>query len=363
MAKEGQAPKQQAAEEGVAATAAGGSKKSDQGPGPNDGGGPYSPSQAVESMEVGEKEKPPALTLEERAVQAIQKKAAAVGKGATADESGGDVSEKCRQYISRAKAKAVEDIKACLGKELLTYEAINNGNRKMMMASNILGDNITTAPEVKGWVELGDGRFLSGGLNMALNTWKIISTSFDDDWTCLRCGQHGSRPAFKIRGEADSSCSVQVVVLADQSFPPILPSQSNENCIKILLIENGSLEDLVKEFIRKIGNRRVPPGTTILLFSASHLGTVGTVAYAEDYLEAERSLKEKFGAQTRVGPLPPILLAGCDNPMLIRSIYEVGFGSRTTSQRSQHTWRSLMLQLFTRWMSLVKGSWTRRREE
>jgi hypothetical protein len=160
---------------------------------------------------------------------------------------------------------------------------------------------------------------------MALNTWKVISKSFDDDWKCLRCGQHGSRPAFKIRGEADSSCSVQMVVLADQSFPAVLPSAMNENCIKILLIENGSLYDLVNEFIRKIGNRRVPPGTTILMFSASHLGMVGTAAYAEDYLEAEKMLKEKFGPLTRVGPLPPVMLGGCDNEALIRSIYELGF--------------------------------------
>jgi hypothetical protein len=252
-----------------------------EGPGPNNGGGLYSPSQAVESMEVEAKSNPPALTLEERAVQAL-KKAPAGGSGATAGDSGGDISEKCKQFINKMKAKAVEDVKARLGKELLTYEAINNGNRKARMVANIIGDNIVQAPEVKGWVELGDGRFLSGGLNMALST--STSTSFDYDWTCLRCGQHGSRPAFKIRGEADSSCSIQVVVLADQSFPPVLPSATNENCIKILLIENGSLDDLVKKFIRKIRNRRVSPGTTILLFSASHLGMVGTSAYAEDYL-------------------------------------------------------------------------------
>jgi hypothetical protein len=170
-------------------------------------------------MEVEAKSNPPALTLEERAVQA-PKKATAGGSEATAGQSGGNISEKCRQYINKLKAKAVEDIMTRLCKELLTYDAINNGNRKARMAANILEDNIVPAPEVKGWVELGDGRFLSGGLNMALNTWRIISTSFDDDWTCLRCGQHGSRQAFKIRGEADSSCSVQVVVLADQSFPP-----------------------------------------------------------------------------------------------------------------------------------------------
>jgi hypothetical protein len=78
-------------------------------------------------MEVEAKSNPPALTLEERAVQAL-KKAAAVGNEATAGQSGGDISEKCKQYISKMKAKAVEDIKTRLGKELLTYDAISNGN-------------------------------------------------------------------------------------------------------------------------------------------------------------------------------------------------------------------------------------------
>jgi hypothetical protein len=62
-----------------------------------------------------------------------------------------------------------------------------------------------------------------------------------------------------------------------------------------------------------------------LLFSASHLANVGTAAYIEDYMAASRRLKDKFGNQTRVGPLPPLMLAGCDNSQLIRSIYEVGF--------------------------------------
>jgi hypothetical protein len=277
--------------------------KTKRGPGPADAGEPYSPPQSIEQMDCTESDKsnkkPPALTLQERAVQAIAKEAAShaglkAEKAATTEPKTGsdDPTERAKQFISKAKEKMVADIKTRLGKELLTYEAVHNGNRRSTMASNILGENIVQSPELKGWVELADSWFLSGGLNMALNAWKIISTSFDMDWTCLSCGQHGSRPTFKIHGEADSSCSTQVVVLSDQSFPEVLPANSNKNCIKILLIENGSLEDLVSEFIRMIGNRRVPPGTTILLFSASHLGAVGTAAYTEDLLEAEKRLKD-----------------------------------------------------------------------
>jgi hypothetical protein len=236
-----------------------------------------------------------------------------------------DIAEKCRQFIMKAKEKTTEEIRNRMGRELLTYEAISSRNKKSRIAINILGTSPapTPAPEVTGWISLGDGRFLSGGLNMALNTWKIISTSFDADWTCLRCGSHGSRPAFKIRGEADSSCSIQVIVLSDQAFPAVIPAASVENCIKILLIENAKLDDLVEEFCKLVGNRRVPPGTLLLLFSASHLADVGTAAYAEDYLEAEKKIKSKFGNLTRVGPLPPLLLDGTNSKQMIRSIFEI----------------------------------------
>jgi hypothetical protein len=195
------------------------------------------------------KENPPAHTLKERAEQ---EKTTATGiTGNTSKEPStteqqdeirsADMAEKARHYIQTAKVKMAEDIKKHLGKEHLTYEAFNNSNKRAMAAYNILGENLAQALEVKGWIALGDGRFISGRLNMALNTWRIISTSFNNDCTLLSCGQHGSRQAFKIRGEADSSCNIQAVVLADQSFLLILLATSNDNCGKILLIENGSL--------------------------------------------------------------------------------------------------------------------------
>jgi hypothetical protein len=113
------------------------------------------------------------------------------------------------------------------------------------------------------------------------------------------------------------------MALADQSYPAVLPAASTENCIKILLIDNTSLDDLVEEFCKLVGNRRVPPGTLLMLFSASHLANVGTAAYAGDYLEAGKKLKSKFWNLTRVGPLPPILLGGTNSKQLIRSIFGI----------------------------------------
>jgi hypothetical protein len=88
-------------------------------------------------------------------------------------------------------------------------------------------------------------------------------------------------------------------------------------------IENGGILDLVDEFSKQLGNRRTSPGSVFLIFSASHLGNVGLTAYIDDLLEAERRLKQRFGRETRVGPLPPLLLAGCGDPQLTRSLFEL----------------------------------------
>jgi hypothetical protein len=42
----------------------------------------------------------------------------------------------------------------------------------------------------QGFVELGDGHIMSGGLQLDMMNKKIMSTSFDAYWKCLRCGEH-----------------------------------------------------------------------------------------------------------------------------------------------------------------------------
>jgi hypothetical protein len=48
---------------------------------------------------------------------------------------------------------------------------------------------------------------------------------------------------------ADSSCSKQVIVIADQSFPAVLPVSGQEGCLKIILVENGSLDSRGSRFL------------------------------------------------------------------------------------------------------------------
>jgi hypothetical protein len=97
----------------------------------------------------------------------------------------------------------------------------------------------------------------------------------------------------------------QAVILGDQAVPAAMSITSDKQCFKILLIEGGSLQELLNEFLNKLGNRRVQPGTAILIFSASYLAEAGLVAYVEELLAMRRQIQEQFGKATKVLPLPP----------------------------------------------------------
>jgi hypothetical protein len=220
------------------------------------------------------------------------------------------------------KEKMVTDIGNRMGKDLMTYDSIRQHTIRDTRAKNLIGTSSQPAPFGDGMVAAGDGRLLAGGLKLVMRTKRIITSSCHSNWQCINCGTHGRRPAFKTRGEAGPPGVNQAVFLGDQNIPAILPANGDELCIKILRIENGGLLELADEFLTTLGNRRFSPGSVILLFSFSHLCNVGLTAYIEDYLAAEKLLIEKLGRETRVAPLPPMLLTGCDNKHGLRLLSE-----------------------------------------
>jgi hypothetical protein len=128
----------------------------------------------------------------------------------------------------------------------------------------------------------------------------------------------------------------------DQTFPAILPAEGQSKCVKIIIVESGSVPDLIDEFRRQLGNRRVPPGSAVLVFSASHLVNVGLEQYTADLVAAKRVIDEKIGRETVFQPLPPILLDGTGSPELIRLIMELNtwmdeyYGSSATYLEEAH---------------------------
>jgi hypothetical protein len=94
-------------------------------------------------------------------------------------------------------------------------------------------------------------------------------------------------------------------------------------CLKIIRIENGSLQDLVSTFISMVGRRRLPGSSIVLMLQVGHLSNVGLESYVGDHLAAEQKIRSRFGKETMVGLLPPLLLAGSTSPATIRALHEL----------------------------------------
>jgi hypothetical protein len=171
-------------------------------------------------------------------------------------------------------------------------------------------------------IEMGDGRMLSGELKLSISSKKIITSSFDNNCLCLNCDLHKSRPALRTIEEAGPAGAPQAIILSDQNFAPQLPVSGQQQCIKVLRIKHGKLIELAEELLARVGNRRVPPGSLILLSSVTHLSNVGLSAYIADYLEATKILQDRLGIETRIATLLPLLIGGCSNSVVVRELLE-----------------------------------------
>ena len=63
------------------------------------------------------------------------------------------------------------------------------------------------------------------------------------------------------------------VCVADQNFAPNL--SGGEDCVSVIQLESGSLDELWELVQEVFGENRFPPGSVLCLGSASHLHRVG----------------------------------------------------------------------------------------
>ena len=160
----------------------------------------------------------------------------------------------------------------------------------------------------------GDNRYVNCCLVYDEVRKANISYSFNPDTLKCQCcnyteNTHSKKTAF---------------VLTDQNFPAALPScVGGGACLKIIRIEGGSLPELTELFLSLFKNRKVPPGSVILLGSATYLATVGVSGYAEDFVEASLKLGKILDRTSVVAAVPIIMLDGTTDPALIRSVVEI----------------------------------------
>ena len=164
----------------------------------------------------------------------------------------------------------------------------------------------------------GDERILRCNISHNLRDRTSTSISFDTKrQQCNTCvsGAHG---ALAGRGGRPI-----VVVAADQSFPACIPATDTGECIRVVRVEDGSLQEVIHALADAVGHHKLGTGTVIALGSISHLAEVGSSQYITDWVRSRNWIKGRFGDSTVVIPLIPVLSHGWDGRSTVRALLEV----------------------------------------
>jgi hypothetical protein len=144
----------------------------------------------------------------------------------------------------------------------------------------------------------------------------------------FRCNGHDGQAIWKPKG---SSMPLQweVLILADQSYPALLPTSGQQLCLKLIRVEHGSVESLGQELASLAKGMELAKGSIILIHLRSHMAKAGTAGYIEDFLQEASLIKSRLGQHLLVAPAPPMFLAGCECPGRISgSVQRSALGQR-----------------------------------
>jgi hypothetical protein len=126
-------------------------------------------------------------------------------------------------------------------------------------------------------------------------------------------------------------------VLSDQCFPPTMPAAGGFNCMTVLRIEDGRLDELVDIFsyyfrkCLKPGGGGLPHGSVILLGSLAQLADLGTELYAQELVRTLSDLGGKLGAWVSILPYIPVPIAGIQSVELVARLADLDSWLLTTT--------------------------------
>ncbi len=129
-----------------------------------------------------------------------------------------------------------------------------------------------------------------------------VSSSLEPEgMLCLACEKQHS---LNERIEREEPVAL---VLCDQNFPPILPTNDGK-CIFVIRVEDGRLFELEKTFAEILPgiikpHGRLPAGSVIMVGSLSHLGSHGLESYSGDLVRVMTSMAAALGGGGCCGPI------------------------------------------------------------
>ena len=97
-----------------------------------------------------------------------------------------------------------------------------------------------------------------------------------------------------------------VVAISDEFFPANIPGMDRGDCIRVIRVEEGTLQDVSRELLGMVKGWQVVPGTVFLLGSIGQLAKVGTEYYTQEWCRCREWIRRELG-EVMALPLLPLV--------------------------------------------------------
>jgi hypothetical protein len=210
--------------------------------------------------------------------------------------------------------------------------------REAAFPPRVLGGGVDPLPYWRFGALSDDARHHLASHRHIFEATQNISTSFDPKTMHCTCCT-SMHPVLARAGGGGEGLEHKCFILSDQCFPPVLPStdEGSLDCPAIILVENAHPYELAGVFLDLARGHDVPIGTVVVLSSLSHLGRVGTAAYAGDVVRAIGRIRGAYGVGVRVVHGFPLVVGGLEDKSTVRGLREVECWLAEVDKRRQYS--------------------------
>jgi hypothetical protein len=235
--------------------------------------------------------------------------------------------EEKKKQAAAAKLARLESAKEAkqLGRELASKAKIDHRYYvvRSLRANRPTGRELNRQSEGSVDKVLENG-FLSGGDERWLRNYNIHNLETQSNITCSFnprtgfCYTCSGEPHRAMQGRGGEAVAF---VLADQSFPANVPAVDEGECLRIVRVEDGSVQELTTAFLELVKRRMVKPGSLVMLGSLTQLARVGTAFYISEWCKGRDRILRDLG-DVLVVPWLPLLSEAAVGRHVVRCVAE-----------------------------------------
>ena len=115
---------------------------------------------------------------------------------------------------------------------------------------------------------------------------------------CLQCDKE--HPFINSEGKP------VVIIICDQNYVPVWPSNKCDTSVAVIRLANGTLHELADLLMEIFDRKNLPDGSVVLMGSVSHLHRVGVGSFSREWTQVVNRLGRRW-PNIRVCPLAPLI--------------------------------------------------------